>query len=55
MHSYHVTITMGDGSTGRHVGLYRDGAAAADRAIGLFPGAARIRIRLLTTVLGVRP
>lgn len=54
MHSYLVTIVMSDGSQGRHIDLYRDAAAAADRAIGLFPSAARIAIRRLTTVLGGR-
>jgi hypothetical protein len=54
MHSYHVTIVMPDGSRGRHIGLYRDCAAAALRAIDLFPDAARIVVLRLTTVLAGR-
>jgi hypothetical protein len=44
MLNYDVTITMADGSTGRHVGHYRDPSAAADRAIGLFPTATKISV-----------
>lgn len=40
MHSYHITITMPDGSEGVHVNLYPHGAAAALRAAILFPDAA---------------
>lgn len=48
---YHVTITMGDGSQGKHCDLYPHGAAAALRASELFPDAAKIDVRRLTTVL----
>lgn len=51
MISYHITITMPDASQGVHVGLYQHGAAAALRAAGLFPGAAKISVQRLSTVL----
>ncbi len=51
MHSYHITITMPDASRGAHVGLYPHGAAAALRAASLFPDAAKISVKRLTTVL----
>lgn len=51
MHSYHVTIIMADGSQGRHCGLYPHGAAAALRAAGLFPNAAKLNVKRLATVL----
>ena len=51
MHSYHITITMTDASQGVHVGFYQHGAAAALRAAGLFPDAAKIDVRRLSTVL----
>ncbi len=51
MRSYHVLITMADGSQGRHCDLYHDGAAAAMRAIELFPDACKIDVLRLTTVL----
>ena len=54
MHSYHVLITMPDGSKGRHCDLYPHGAAAAERAVELFPGADKIDVRRLSSVL-LRP
>lgn len=51
MRSYHVTITMRDGSTGTHCDRYPDGAAAARRATDLFPDAAKINVLRLTTLL----
>lgn len=51
MHSYHVTIHMPDGSHGVHCALYPHGGAAAERAIELFPDAARIEVMRLATVL----
>ena len=51
MHSYHITITMPDGSEGVHVNLYRHGAAAALRAAILFPDAAKISVLRLSTKL----
>lgn len=51
MHSYHVTIIMADGSKGQHCGLYPHGAAAALRAAGLFPDAAKLNVKRLATVL----
>lgn len=51
MFSYHVTITMGDGSQGQHCDLYPHGAAAAMRAVELFPDAAKIDVLRLSTAL----
>ncbi len=51
MRSYHVTITMPDGSQGRHCDLYPHGAAAALRAADLFPDAAKLDVKRLSTVL----
>lgn len=51
MRSYHITITMPDGSEGVHVSLYHDGAAAALRAASLFPDAAKITVLRLSTKL----
>lgn len=51
MHSYHITITMPDGSEGVHVNLYPHGAAAALRAAILFPDAAKISVLRLSTKL----
>ena len=51
MHSYHITITMPDGSEGVHVNLYTHGAAAALRAAILFPDAAKISVLRLSTQL----
>lgn len=51
MFPYHVTITMGDGSQGKHCDLYHDGAAAAMRAAELFPEAAKIDVLRLSTAL----
>ena len=51
MHSYHITITMPDGSEGVHVNLYPHGAAAALRAAILFPDAAKISVVRLSTKL----
>lgn len=52
MHSYHVTAIMADGSKGgQHCGLYPHGAAAALRAAGLFPNAAKLNVKRLATVL----
>ncbi|SDM56703.1 hypothetical protein SAMN05428957_10862 [Oryzisolibacter propanilivorax] len=42
---------MPDGSHGVHCALYPHGGAAAERAIVLFPDAARIEVMRLATVL----
>lgn len=42
MHAYAITITMSDGSQGRHHGLYASGCAAVACALGAFPQARRI-------------
>lgn len=42
MRTYVVTITMPDGSQGRHHGIYADGFAAVLAAMELFPQAQRI-------------
>ena len=54
MHSYHITITMADGSQGEHCDLYPDGATAGLRAIELFPNAHKIDVLRLSTVLLLR-
>lgn len=51
MRSYHITITMSDGSEGIHCGLFQHGAAAALRAAGLFPDACKLKVLRLSTVL----
>ena len=51
MRSYHLLITLADGSQVRHCDLYHDGAAAALRAIDLFPDACKVNVLRLTTVL----
>lgn len=51
MHSYHITITMPDGSQCVHVSMYHDGAAAALRAANMFPDAAKITVLRLSTKL----
>ncbi|OGT57893.1 MAG: hypothetical protein A3E01_05315 [Gammaproteobacteria bacterium RIFCSPHIGHO2_12_FULL_63_22] len=51
MHSYHITITMPDGSQGCHCDLFPHGAAAALCVADLFPQACRIDVLRLTTVL----
>lgn len=45
MRIYLVTITMQDGSRGRHHGIYANGCDAIVRALDLFPGVARISAR----------
>lgn len=45
MRIYLVTITMQDGSRGRHHGIYANGCDAIVRALDLFPSAARISAR----------
>lgn len=45
MRSYLVTITMPDGSQGRHQGLYSDGCAAIIYALERFPEAHSISAR----------
>lgn len=55
MYSYHITFTMDDGSQGNHCDLYPDGAAAAERAIELFPDACKIDVLRLSTVLLRQP
>lgn len=47
MHTWRVTIVMPDGSRGRHYGIYANGCAAIERAMDLFPTAARISARCL--------
>lgn len=51
MHRYHVIITMSDRSQGEHCDLYPHGAAAAQRAIELFPDADRIDVLRQATAL----
>ncbi len=48
MHTYLVVITMADGSTGEHNGLYVDGFAACICALENFPDAKRIFARRLS-------
>jgi hypothetical protein len=48
MRSYLITITMADGSQGRHRGLYADGFDAVIQAMELFPQAHRIAARRLS-------
>lgn len=50
MHKYAVTITMCDGSKGRHLGEYRDQSGAASRASDLFPEASRLDVLRASTV-----
>lgn len=45
MRNYRITITMPDGSRGRHHGLYSDGFAAIVMALDLFPDARCIAAR----------
>lgn len=47
MKTYLIEITMGDGSKGRHYGLYSDGFEAVIQAIEHFPQAHRISARRL--------
>lgn len=47
MGRYQITITMADGSQGRHHGLYSDGFDAVIHAMDLFPDARRISARRL--------
>lgn len=47
MRKYEITITMADGSRGRHSGLYADGFDAVIQAIERFPQARRIAARRL--------
>ena len=42
---YYVVITMADGSTGGHQGLYGHSMDAWNRAFDLFPDAIRIEVR----------
>ena len=42
---FYVTITMPDGSTGGHQGLYGHSVDAWERAAELFPDAAKIEVR----------
>lgn len=42
MNTYRITITMQDGSQGRHLGIYSDGFTAVIEAITNFPDAQRI-------------
>lgn len=45
--SYQITITMSDGSQGRHHGLYADAFVAVTCALEAFPEAVRITARRL--------
>lgn len=45
MKTYRIKITMPDGSTGRHYGLYSDGFEAVIQTITDFPEACRISAR----------
>lgn len=42
MKAFHIRITMVDGSTGAHHGLYTDGCSAVLAALEAFPDARRI-------------
>lgn len=48
MRAYLITITMADGSQGKHHGLYADGFDAAIQAMTSFPDAKRVSARRLT-------
>jgi hypothetical protein len=45
MNSYRIKITMPDGSSARHYGLYSDGFEAVIQAMTHFPDACRISAR----------
>ena len=47
-HSWKVTVTLPDGSRGRHYGVYPNGATAILRAMDLFPSAWSISARRLS-------
>jgi hypothetical protein len=47
MRRYEITITMPDGSQGRHSGIYADGFEAVICAMDAFPEAHRIAARRL--------
>jgi hypothetical protein len=47
MKPFVVTITMQDGSQGRHVGIYPSGSDAVIAAMSTFPDAKRISARRL--------
>lgn len=47
MRIYQVTITMADGSSGEHSGLYACGIDAVITAMECFPDARRISARLI--------
>jgi hypothetical protein len=47
MKTYLIHITMGDGSKGRHYGLYSDGFDAVIQTMTNFPEACRISARRL--------
>ena len=47
MKTYRITITMPDGSQGRHLGIYSDGFNAVIAAMTNFPEAMRISARRL--------
>jgi hypothetical protein len=49
-----VTITMSDGSRGKHEGNYSDTVAATMRALELFPEARKINV-VVTPVADVIP
>lgn len=42
LRKFRVEVTMDDGSTGTHFGMYRTAVIATTRAMELFPDAARI-------------
>jgi hypothetical protein len=42
MRKYTITITMPDGSLGRHIGLFADGFEAILRTLESFPDARRV-------------
>lgn len=47
MRTYLITITMPDGSQGRHYGIYSDGCDAVIRTMDAFPDAHRVSARRL--------
>ena len=49
MRTFAITITMPDGSQGRHAGLYPDGCTAVICAMEAFPAARRIAAKRVPT------
>lgn len=51
MHSYHLTTILPNGQRRVDVEMCRDSAAAVSLVTDRYPGAARVDVRRLTTVL----